>query len=181
MAAIAGPINLVKITKFEYADVTGLETEAPTTFTELLPTEMASGKANYDRPAASETAEYDEAGNQIRTRLGNISPSLSISLFAVSLSKAKDFLPGTYTAGTAGSTPDTFVFDESETVSNKYVKLTGLNRFGQTITITFYNAQVVSSMSGNMGKDSETVPLTIKFSSLYHDGLAGTGEINSAF
>lgn len=181
MAATEGPMNLVKLTKVSFADVTGLETEAPTTLVDLLASEIQQGKFNWDNPAASATPEYAADGTTYRSRNGNKTISASISLHSALLSTAQKFQPGTYTAGTAGTTPSKFISKGNEVVSNKYMVVTGLNIVNQIVTYILYNAHVVDSQSGNMDDAQETVPLTIKFEALFHKGLGATYEQNVAF
>ena len=181
MPGIEGPMNLVKLTKVGYADVTGLETVAPTTLAELTAGEIQQGKFNWDNPAASVTQEYAADGTTYRSRKGSRTTSATLSLHSVLLSTAKNFIPGTYTQGVADSTPSKFVSIGNEIVSNKYIEVEGLNNVNQTVKYILYNAHVIDSQSGNIDEAQETVPLTIKFDALYHKGLNGTYEQDVSF
>ena len=82
---------------------------------------------------------------------------------------------------TAGTTPDKIKLGRSEAV-NKYIKITGENIEGKTVTLELLNAMPVSSWSGAMGEQSETVGVTVNFYLLQSaDGSGDEAYLSPAF
>lgn len=172
--ATAGAMNLVELTSVSYINVNGTETVEPTTgLKEMTASEIQQGKFNFDDPAVSTTEEYAADGTTYRSREGNSTPSVSLSLHSVTLEKAADFLKGSYTAA-AGENPASIDTIGNEIVSNKYIKVVGLNSLNQVVTYILYNAKITTSQSGNIDKAQEVVPLLIKGLAMYHPGLGKT-------
>lgn len=181
MTATAGAMNLVKLTSVSYANVDGTETSAPSTLKQFLASEIQQGKFNFDDPAVSTTQEYAADGTTYRSREGNATTSASLSLHSVTLERASEFLKGTFAAGVSGTTPASIKTIGNEIVSNKYIKIVGLNNSNQIVTYTFANAKITTSQSGNIDQAQETVPLLIKCEGLLHSGLGYTIERDVAY
>ena len=119
MAATSGTFNLVEITKVEYADVDTTSATLPTPLKELGADEILDGNFTLDIPEASVTTEYTEDGEAFRAREAPVQRTASVGLANALTSAVADFLPGTFTAGTAGTTPDSISFDGKGSVANK--------------------------------------------------------------
>jgi len=181
MAATSGQFNLVEITGLSYADADLVAGVIPTTLTSLSGL-IKDGTVNTDFPEPSVTTEYDEINQSAyRVRLGQVQNKVSIQLVTSRAVEIANFWGKAFVAGTAGTTPDKLTVGKSAAV-NKYVKITGKNNEGQIITIELLNARPVSSWSGNMGANQETVGVTVNFYLLQSaDGSGAEAYINPAF
>ena len=181
MAATSGTFNLVEITKVEYADVDTTSATLPTPLKELGADEILDGNFTLDIPEVSVTTEYTEDGEAFRAREAPVQRTASIGLANALMSAIANFLPGTFAAGTAGTTPDSISFDGTGSVANKYIKVTGKNTEGEVVTVELYNARVTHAWTGAMGKNQDTKPLMVKFYALKNKGYGKTYAIKSAF
>lgn len=181
MAVTSGTFNLVELTKVEYADVDLSSATLPTVLKTLLPSEIKEGTFNIDFPEPSVTVDYTEDGESHNARRSPVTRKASLGLVKALMSTVADFMEGTFTAGTAGTTPDSLSCDGTERIANKYVKITGINTEGENVTVELFNARVATSWSGNMGKNQEAVALNVSFYILKNSGYGKIFKISPAF
>lgn len=175
MAATSGTFNLVEITKVEYGDADLVAGVVPVSLKTIG--DIKEGQMNLDFPEASTTAEYSEQTQQpYRIRKAPVMRTATIELVTSLMTEVKDFLPGTFTAGSTGTTPDKLAIKSSGSIANKYVKVTGKNTVGQVVTVELLNAFVTNSWSGAMGANQETRGLMVKFN-LLQDASANKEEV----
>lgn len=156
MAVTSGTFNLVKITKVEYGDADLSAGVAPV-LTEIGT--IKEGKLNIDFPEASITAEYSEQTQQAyRIRKSPVMNKATFELVTSTMEEVQKFIGGTLTEAT---TPSTLVIGGSESIANKYMKITGLNTAGKAFIVILHNAFITTSWSGAMGANQETVGLTV--------------------
>jgi len=154
--------NMVSVSNIQYADATA-DGLVPSSFKSL--DVIAEGKFSPDFPMPSTTPEVNELTQQtFRERQAPVTNKITIDLPQVGMSSLSDFLGGKFTAGSAGTTPDTFVRSGKDSnPTNKYVIITGLNNMGKIVTCTCYNCKVTSSWTGAVGANQATVPLQTVF------------------
>ena len=181
MAATSGQVNIVKIDSISYADADLVAGVIPTTLTSLTGL-IKDGTVNPDFPEPSVTSEYDEVNQSVyRVRRGTVQNEVSIQLVTSRASELIKFWGKALVAGTAGTTPDKIKLGRSAAV-NKYVKITGENIEGEDVTLELLNAMPVSSWSGAMGEQSETVGVTVNFYLLQSaDGSGDEAYLSPAF
>lgn len=181
MAATSGQVNIVKITDISYADADLVAGVIPVELTSLTGL-IKNGTVNPDFPEPSVTSEYDEINQATyRATKGTVQNKVSIQLVTSRASELIHFWGKALVAGTAGTTPDKIKLGRSS-ATNKYVKITGKNIEGQTVTLELLNAMPVSSWSGAMGEQSETVGITVNFYLLQSaDGSGDEAYLNPAF
>jgi len=157
--------NMVSVSNIQYADSTA-DGSVPSSLKSL--DVVAEGKFSPDFPMPSTTSEVNELTQQaFRERLAPVTNKITIDLPQVGMASLPDFMSGKFTAGAAGTTPDTFVRSGKDSnPTNKYVIITGLNNMGKTVTCTCYNCKVTSSWTGAVGANQATVPLQIVFTLL---------------
>ena len=157
--------NMVSVSNIQYADATADGT-APASLKSLNVVE--EGKFNPDFPEPSTTPSINELTQQpYRIRRAPVTNKISVDLPQVGMDSLKDFMSGTFTAGAAGTTPDTFALSGSDSDPvNKYVLITGLNNRGKVVTCICHNCLVTSSWTGAVGANQTTVPLQVVFTLL---------------
>jgi len=157
--------NMVSVSGIQYADATADGT-IPTTLKTI--NIVADGKFSPDFPIPSTTEEVDELTQQtFRVRTAPVSNKITVDLPQVYMNTLADFLGGTFTAGTAGTTPDDFLIAGATTVpTHKYVLITGLNNMGKDVKVTAYNTRVTASWTGAVGANQATIPLQVVFTLL---------------
>ena len=180
MAATSGTFNFVKLTKIEYADVDTSLSTAPDTLTEITAAEVLDGTFMLDIPEKSVTTQFNEDGEGVHSYGTPVQKTASMGLANATLATASNFIDGTFTAGTAGTTPDSISYDGTK-AANKYVKVTGVNTEGQVVTVILYNARVTNAFTGAMGQGQALIPLTVKFYALRNKGMGKTYTIAPAF
>ena len=181
MAATSGQVNIVKIKSISYADADLVAGVIPTVVTSLTGL-IKDGTVNPDFPEPSVTSEYDEVNQSVyRVRRGTVQNKVSIQLVTTRASELINFWGKALVAGTAGTTPDKIKLGRSSAV-NKYIKITGENIEGEDVTLELLNAMPVSSWSGPMGEQSETVGIAVNFYLLQSaDGSGDEAYLSPAF
>jgi len=157
-------INLVKITKVEFADADLTAGVVP----EVLKTveDIKDGTLNLDFPEATVTPTYGEQTQQvIYTRKA---PVMNTAKMEIALPVGANLADLT---GNAFAT-DTLTIGGTSTAKNQYLVVTGLNTEGLVTTITCPNTFTTYSWSGAMGANQELVGWMLTFSML-QDKTAG--------
>lgn len=182
MAATSGTLNLVEVTKVEYADIEADATEVPTTLVSFGSDEIKDGTFMLDIPEESVTMHRTEDQEVYHAYSTPSDKKATMGLVMSNLAKVAPLIGGTLTAGTAGTTPDDITFGGTPTTNKKkYVKVTGLNSEGEAVTVELYRAFVTFDWTGNMGKVQEPVALNVHFNVMKHKGLNKAFSIKSAF
>lgn len=182
MAATSGTLNLVEVTKVEYADIEADATTVPTTLTSFGSDEIKDGTFMLDIPEESVTMHRTEDQEVYHAYSTPSDKKATMGLVMSNLAKVAPLIGGTLTAGTAGTTPDDITFGGTPTTNKKkYVKVTGLNSEGEAVTVELYRAFVTFDWTGNMGKVQEPVALNVHFNVMKHKGLNKAFSIKSAF
>jgi len=165
-------LNLVKITKVEYADVDTSLATLPTVLKTLTDEDIYNGTANVDIPEASITPYYNEKGGVVHTVKDNVQAHFSLGLIGAVTMTMADFLGGTYTAATA-TDPEQINFDGTDP-ANKYIKISGKNTDNQDIVIELYNAMCTTSWSGTVSRTGEPTPITVNYYANKNKGYGKT-------
>lgn len=182
MAATSGTLNLVEVTKVEYADIEADATAVPTTLVSFGSDEIKDGTFMLDIPEESVTMHRTEDQEVYHAYSTPSDKKATMGLVMSNLAKVAPLIGGTLTAGTAGTTPDDITFGGTPTTNKKkYVKVTGLNSEGEAVTVELYRAFVTFDWTGNMGKVQEPVALNVHFNVMKHKGLNKAFSIKSAF
>lgn len=182
MAATSGTLNLVEVTKVEYADIEAGATAVPTTLVSFGSDEIKDGTFMLDIPEESVTMHRTEDQEVYHAYSTPSDKKATMGLVMSNLAKVAPLIGGTLTAGTAGTTPDDITFGGTSTANKKkYVKVTGLNSEGEAVTVELYRAFVTFDWTGNMGKVQEPVALNVHFNVMKHKGLNKAFSIKSAF
>lgn len=182
MAATSGTLNLVEVTKVEYADIEADATTVPTTLVSFGSDEIKDGTFMLDIPEESVTMHRTEDQEVYHAYSTPSDKKATMGLVMSNLAKIAPLIGGTLTAGTAGTTPDDITFGgTSKANKKKYVKVTGLNSEGEAVTVELYRAFVTFDWTGNMGKLQEPVALNVHFNIMRHKGLNKAFSIKSAF
>ncbi len=182
MAATSGTLNLVEVTKVEYADIEADATAVPTTLISFGSDEIKDGTFMLDIPEESVTMHRTEDQEVYHAYSTPSDKKATMGLVMSNLAKVAPLIGGTLTAGTAGTTPDDITFGGTPTTNKKkYVKVTGLNSEGEAVTVELYRAFVTFDWTGNMGKVQEPVALNVHFNVMKHKGLNKAFSIKSAF
>jgi hypothetical protein len=182
MANTSGQFNLVEVTGFAFADadlVAGVIPTSPVSLAGLI----KDGTVNVDFPAPSITSEYDEINQSVyRVRVGQVQNKVTVQLVTSRAAEIYKFWGKSLTAGTAGTTPDKLEISGKSAAVNKYVKITGKNIEGKVVTLELLNAKPVSSWSGNMGTNQDTIGLSVVFYLIQSaDGSGDQAIISPAF
>ena len=181
MAATSGTLNLVEVTKVEYADIEADAATVPTTLTSFGSDEIKDGTFMLDIPEESVTMHRTEDQEVYHAYSTPSDKKATMGLVMSNLAKVAPLIGGTLTAGTAGTTPDKIKLGRSSAV-NKYIKITGENIEGEDVTLELLNAMPVSSWSGPMGEQSETVGIAVNFYLLQSaDGSGDEAYLSPAF
>ena len=182
MAATSGTLNLVEVTKVEYADIEADATAVPTTLVSFGSDEIKDGTFMLDIPEESVTMHRTEDQEVYHAYSTPSDKKATMGLVMSNLAKIAPLIGGTLTAGTAGTAPDEITFGGTPTANKKkYVKVTGLNSEGEAVTVEIYRAFVTFDWTGNMGKVQEPVALNVHFNVMRHKGLNKAFSIKSAF
>ena len=182
MAATSGTLNLVEVTKVEYADIEADATTVPTTLVSFGSDEIKDGTFMLDIPEESVTMHRTEDQEVYHAYSTPSDKKATMGLVMSNLAKIAPLIGGTLTAGTEGTTPDDITFGGTPTANKKkYVKVTGINSEGEAVTVELYRAFVTFDWTGNMGKVQEPVPLNVHFNVMKHKGLNKAFSIKSAF
>ena len=182
MAATSGTLNLVEVTKVEYADIEADATTVPTTLVSFGSDEIKDGTFMLDIPEESVTMHRTEDQEVYHAYSTPSDKKATMGLVMSNLAKVAPLIGGTLTAGTEGTTPDDITFGGTPTANKKkYVKVTGLNSEGEAVTVELYRAFVTFDWTGNMGKVQEPVALNVHFNVMKHKGLNKAFSIKSAF
>jgi hypothetical protein len=185
MAATSGVINIVEFVSAEYADVDLSSSTVPTVLTSITADQLKQGSFSLDIPEESVTNDYTEDGETYNVRTTPSAKKAVLGLVTATAETIADLTSAVLTAGTAGSptTPDKLKFgtSASETVTNKYVKITGKNSDGKTITVELFNAKPTYSWSGAAGKSTEPQPFTVTFNVMRHRVYGASFQISPAF
>ena len=182
MAATSGTLNLVEVTKVEYADIEADAITVPTTLVSFGSDEIKDGTFMLDIPEESVTMHRTEDQEVYHAYSTPSDKKATMGLVMSNLAKVAPLIGGTLTAGTAGTTPDDITLGGTPTANKKkYVKVTGLNSEGEAVTVELYRAFVTFDWTGNMGKVQEPVALNVHFNVMKHKGLNKAFSIKSAF
>ena len=184
MAATSGTLNLVEVTKVEYADIEADATAVPTTLVSFGSDEIKDGTFMLDIPEESVTMHRTEDQEVYHAYSTPSDKKATMGLVMSNLAKVAPLIGGTFTAGTADitPTPDDITFGGTPTANKKkYVKVTGLNSEGEEVSVELYRAFVTFDWTGNMGKVQEPVALNVHFNVMKHKGLNKAFSIKSAF
>ena len=182
MAATSGTLNLVEVTKVEYADIEADAATVPTTLISFGSDEIKDGTFMLDIPEESVTMHRTEDQEVYHAYSTPSDKKATMGLVMSNLAKVAPLIGGTLTAGTAGTTPDDITFGGTPTANKKkYVKVTGLNSEGEAVTVELYRAFVTFDRTGNMGKVQAPVALDVHFNVMKHKGLNKAFSIKSAF
>lgn len=182
MAATSGTLNLVEVTKVEYADIEADAIAVPDTLVSFGSDEIKDGTFMLDIPEESVTMHRTEDQEVYHAYSTPSDKKATMGLVMSNLAKVAPLIGGTLTTGTASTTPDDITFGGTPTANKKkYVKVTGLNSEGESVTVELYRTFVTFDWSGNMGKVQEPVALNVHFNVMRHKGLNKAFSIKSAF
>ena len=127
MAATSGTLNLVEVTKVEYADIEADAATVPTTLISFGSDEIKDGTFMLDIPEESVTMHRTEDQEVYHAYSTPSDKKATMGLVMSNLAKVAPLIGGTLTAGTAGTTPDDITFGGTPTANKKkYVRLPGL-------------------------------------------------------
>lgn len=162
MAGPNGIFNIVKISSISYADADTSLGVIPVMLTSLTSL-IKDGSVNCDFPEPSVTTEYDEINQgAFRVRTGAVQNKVSIDLVAAKGKELGKFWGKAFVEGSTPTDADKIMLGRSSAV-NKYVKITGINTNGKEVTLELLNAKPVTSWSGNLGENQETLGQKVTF------------------
>ena len=105
MAATSGTLNLVEVTKVEYADIEADATTVPTTLVSFGSDEIKDGTFMLDIPEESVTMHRTEDQEVYHAYSTPSDKKATMGLVMSNLAKVAPLIGGTLTAGTATTTP----------------------------------------------------------------------------
>ena len=183
MAATSGVINIVEFISAEYADVDLSASTVPATLKSISADQLKQGSFSLDIPEESVTPDYTEDGEVYNVRTSPSAKKAVLGLATATALTISELTSAILTPGTITTLPDKLKFGSSAatTAINKYLKITGKNSDGKTITIELFNAKVTYSWVGAAGKSTDPQAFNVTFNVLRNRVYGASYQITAGF